>query len=136
MERKWKRLLCLLFAAAMVLGLAACGADSSTSDPNRIQLEEYTLLYKDACIMEDAEGRDALVLTLDYTNNSKTSTTYLWTVTEAATQKGNPLDFVDIITDTASFTSLMDSQMVEVSPGATHEIHTAFVLTGTDPVTI
>lgn len=136
MERKWKRLLCLLFAAAMVLGLAACGADSSTGDPNRIQLEEYTLLYKDACIMEDAEGRDALVLTLDYTNNSKTSTTYLWTVTEAATQKGNPLDFVDIITDTASFTSLMDSQMVEVSPGATHEIHTAFVLAGTDPVTV
>ena len=36
MERKWKRLLCLLFAAAMVLGLAACGADSSTGDPNRI----------------------------------------------------------------------------------------------------
>ena len=71
MERKWKRLLCLLFAAAMVLGLAACGADSSTSDPNRIQLEEYTLLYKDACIMGDAEGRDALVLTLDSPTTAK-----------------------------------------------------------------
>ena len=48
----------------------ACGKDKA-KDSNLIKLGDYELLYKGACIMEDSDGNDAIVLTLDFTNNGK-----------------------------------------------------------------
>ena len=73
MKRTKTNILCLLLAALMLFSLTACGKgdkDDKTADSNLIKLGDYEILYKDACIMEDAYGNDALVLTLDYTNNS------------------------------------------------------------------
>ena len=64
------KLLCLLLAALMLLSsLTACGKDKA-KDSNLIKLGDYELLYKGACIMEDSDGNDAIVLTLDFTNLS------------------------------------------------------------------
>ena len=53
----------LMLAALMLLSLTACGKDKA-ADSNLIQLGDYTLLYKGACIMEDSDGNDAIVRTL------------------------------------------------------------------------
>ena len=69
---KRTKLLCILLAAVMLLSLAACGkGKEETKDPNLLKVGDYELRYKGACIMEDYAGDDALVLTLDFTNNSE-----------------------------------------------------------------
>ena len=71
MKQTKTKLLCLLLATLMLLSsLTACGKDKE-KDSNLIKLGDYELLYKGASIMEDSDGNDAIVLTLDFTNNSK-----------------------------------------------------------------
>ena len=134
--KKMKKQLCWLLAALLLLSLAACGKEEP-KDPNQIILGDYTLLYKGACIMEDIDGREALVLTLDYTNNSKTNDTYLWSVSEIATQKGADLETATVVADYATYDTVISGQMTEVEPGKTLEVQTAFVLNDvTTPVKV
>ena len=80
MKQTKTKLLCLLLAMPMLLSsLTACGKDKA-KDSNLIKLGDYELLYKGACIMEDSDGNDAIVLTLDFTNNGKENASYLWSV--------------------------------------------------------
>ena len=64
----------------LLSSLTACGKDKSEETRNLIKLGDYELLYKGACIMEDSDGNDAIVLTLDFTNNGKENASYLWSV--------------------------------------------------------
>lgn len=98
MKRTNTRLVSLLLSGAMLLSLAACSKGSGKNeDPNLMELGDYTLLYKSACIMEDFEGVDALVMTLDFTNNSEESASYVWSVSETAIQNEESLDLATII---------------------------------------
>ncbi len=86
MKQTKTKLLCLLLAVLMLFSLTACGKEK-TADSNLIKLGDYELLYKGACIMEDSDGNDAIVLTLDFTNNGKENASYLWSVNETLMQK-------------------------------------------------
>ena len=130
MKQTKTKLLCLLIAALMLLSLAACGKET-TKDSNLIKLGDYELLYKGACIMEDSDGNDAIVLTLDFTNNGKESASYLWSIDETLTQDGEELEVATVITDYSTFTAVIDKQFEEVAPGETLEVQTAFVLKDT-----
>ena len=70
MKQTKLRILSALLAVLLLLGLAACGK-AEPSDPNKIKIGPYELFYKGAKIMTDYDGNDAIVVTLDYTNNSK-----------------------------------------------------------------
>lgn len=134
MKRTKTNILCLLLAALMLFSLTACGKgdkDDKTADSNLIKLGDYEVLYKDACIMEDTNGNDALVLTLDYTNNSDETDSYLWSVTETATQNGEMLDIAIVYTDYDILAAVTDDQMEDVEPGQTMQIQSAFVLQDT-----
>ena len=130
MKQTKTKLLCLLLAALMILSLAACGKETA-EDSNLIKLGDYELLYKGACIMEDSDGNDAIVLTLDFTNNGKESASYLWSINETLTQDGEELEVATVITDYSTFTAVIDKQFEEVAPGETLEVQTAFVLKDT-----
>ena len=122
------KLLCLLLTALMLLSsLTACGKDKA-KDSNLIKLGDYELLYKGACIMEDSDGNDAIVLSLDFTNNSKENASYLWSVDETLMQNGTELEVATVYTDYNTFTTVIENQFEEVAPGATLEVQTAFVL--------
>ena len=128
MKQTKTRTLCLLLAALMLLSsLTACGKDKE-KDSNLIQLGDYELLYKGACIMEDSDGNDAIVLSLDFTNNSKENASYLWSVDETLMQNGTELEVATVYTDYDTFTTVIENQFEEVAPGATLEVQTAFVL--------
>ena len=88
--KRTSKLLCILLAALMLLSLAACGG-GKPADPNLLKVGKYELLYKGACIMKDYDGNDALVLTLDYTNNTDETDCYLLSIVESATQNGTEL---------------------------------------------
>ena len=130
MKRTKTKLLCLLIAALMLLSLTACGKET-TKDSNLIKLDHYELLYKGACIMEDSDGNDAIVLTLDFTNNSKENASYLWSVDETVMQNGVELDVASIITDYEDLETVVSDQFTDVAPGTTLEVRTAFVLKDT-----
>lgn len=131
MRQTKKKLLCLLLAALLLFSLAACGKNKSPGDSNLIKIGDYELLYKSACIVEDSDQNDAVVLTLDFTNNSKENASYLWSVDETAMQNGVELDIASIVTDYDAFTTVIDDQFKEIAPGATLEVKTAFVLKDT-----
>ena len=130
MKQTKTKLLCLLIAALMLLSLAACGKETAT-EPNLIRLGDRELLYKGACIMEDSSGNDAVVLTLDFTNNGKENASYLWSVDETVMQNGVELEVASIITNYDTLETVVDNQFKEVAPGATLEVKTAFVLSDT-----
>lgn len=135
MKNKANKFLCLLLTVMMVLGLTACGKDKQSSDqssdPNHIVIDEYELQYKNASIMTDDEGNDAVVLTLDYTNNSKEDAAFWVTVYEKAMQDGVQLDMAFVYPDPDSYTSITEDKYTDVAPGKTFEVHTAFVLRDT-----
>ena len=130
MKQTKTKLLCLLFAVLMMLSLTACGKDKET-DPGVIKLGDYELLYKGACIMEDANGKDAIVMTLDFTNNSKENASYLWTVNETVMQNGVELEAATVFTSYETFETVVENQFKEVAPGTTIEVKTAYVLSDT-----
>ena len=84
MSKTMTRFLSLLLIAVLAISLCGCGGEGKKTESNQIKLEDYELLYKDACIMTDSDGNDAVVLTLDFTNNSKENASYLWSVNETA----------------------------------------------------
>ena len=122
----------------------SCGTDAAQR-PHRLRkrirrgkdskfkskLGDYELLYKGACIMEDSDGNDAIVLTLDFTNNSKENASYLWSVDETVMQNGVELEAASIITDYENLETVVSDQFTDVAPGATLEVRTAFVLKDT-----
>ena len=136
MKNNARRLLSFLIAVVMALGLTACG-NKEPADPNLVEIGDYTVLYKGACIMADDEGNDAVVLTLDYTNNSKEDCAFWVAVFEKAMQDGVQLDTALVYPDPDSFVSITDDKFTGVAPGKTFEVHTAFVLRdATSPVEV
>ena len=132
MKQTKTKLLCLILTALMLLsGLTACGKDKEGKDSNLIKLGDYELLYKGACIMEDSDGNDAIVLTLDFTNNGKDNASYLWSVNETVMQNGVELEVATVFTDYDTFETVIDGQFTDVAPGTTLEVQTAFVLNDT-----
>ena len=127
MKQTKTKLLCLLLAAAMLLSLTACGKGKA-ADPDLIKLGDYELRYKGACIMEDSEGNDAIVLTLDFTNNGKENASYLWSVNETVMQNGTELEVATVVADYESYETVINSQFTDIAPGTTLEVQTAYVL--------
>lgn len=128
MSKTMTRFLSLLLIAVLAISLCGCGGEGKKTESNQIKLEDYELLYKDACIMTDSDGNDAVVLTLDFTNNSKESASYLWSINETLTQDGEELEVATVFTDYSTFTTVIDKQFEDVAPGETLEVQTAYVL--------
>ena len=130
MKQTKTKLLCLLLAVLMLFSLTACGKEK-TADSNLIKLGDYELLYKGACIMEDSDGNDAIVLTLDFTNNGKENASYLWSVDETLMQNGVELEAATVFADYDTFETVIEGQFTDVAPGATVEVRTAYLLQDT-----
>ena len=130
MKQTKTKLLCLLLAVLMLFSLTACGKEK-TADSNLIKLGDYELLYKGACIMEDSDGNDAIVLTLDFTNNGRENASYLWSVDETLMQNGVELEAATVFADYDTFETVIEGQFTDVAPGATVEVRTAYLLQDT-----
>ena len=131
MNKTKSALVCLLLSLAMLLNLTACGRGKGENKDGVMKLEDYELLYKSACIMQDYEGMDAIVVTLDFTNNGKESVTYIWSINESFKQNGQDLVYATIFTDADSYSEVIDGQFEEVAPGETIEVKSAYRLIDT-----
>ena len=128
---KRTKLFSLFLAVLMLFSLAACGKGRETNeaqDTNLLTVGDYELLYKGASIMKDYMGNDAVVLTLDFTNNSKETTNYFWAIYETAVQDGTEQEMAVVYLDMDTLETVDDSQFNDVAPGSTIEVQTAFEL--------
>lgn len=127
---KHTKLFCTILVVSMLFSLVSCGeGNSKTKDPNLLKIGDYEILYKSAKIREASDGNDLLVLTMDFTNNSKEPASYLWSIFDWAVQDGTELEYAD--TGVYSLFEVTNSQIEDVAPGKTFEIYSAFVLTNT-----
>lgn len=132
MKHTFSRFLCLALTLAMVLSLCACGKDKEPADPNHFDFGKYEVDFKDACIMYNESGEDALVFTFEFTNNSKDAASYGWTIYEKTTQDGVELESTYVITDMETFAGVAEDYFTDVEPGESIEIGTAFAINGLD----
>ena len=137
MKRKQHRWLLLLLVGVMSLGFAACKKASEVPlDPDHIVLDDYEIWYKGFDVTPDADGQSALVLTLDFTNNGKEATSYLWAVSEKAFQDGIGLEVATVFSDPDSYDTVTKAQLTEIVPGKTIEVKSAYVLPDSDTETV
>lgn len=137
MKNNARRLLSFLIAVVMALGLVGCSKEKEPSDPNHFVIGDYELQYKGACLMTDSDGKDSVVLTLDFTNNGKEDAEYLWSVFEKAVQNGTDLEGAFIYVSEESYEMVTDAQLTDVAPGETIEVRSAYTLNDTaSPVEI
>lgn len=128
-QLRWLGLI-LILAGAMSLGLTACEKKESEtpSDPGHIVLDDYEIQYKGFTVMQDVDGQSALVLTLDFTNNGKEATSYLWAVSEKVFLDGIGLDTATVLQDAGSKGTVTGAQLTEIMPGKTIEVKSAYRL--------
>lgn len=134
---KKNRILCLLLAAVMLLSLCACGGKNKESDdPNHFELGDYVLDYKGACIMYDEVGRDSLVMTFDFTNNSKENASCGWVITTKYMQGGVEMESAYVIEDINTYSSIAEKYYSDIAPGVTLEVRNARRLNDMSEVTV
>ena len=137
MKRKQHRWLLLLLAGAMSLGFAACKKASEVPlDPDHIVLDDYEIQYKGFTVMPDVDGQSALVLTLDFTNNGKEATSYLWAVSEKVFLDGIGLNTATVLQNGKSKGTVAETQQTEIMPGKTIEVKSAYSLPDGDKKTL
>ena len=132
------RILALLLALVMVLGLTACGGSGKkeSDDPNHFELGDYVLDYKGACIMYDEVGRDSLVMTFDFTNNSKENASCGWVITTEYMQGGVEMESAYVIADIDTYASIAEKYYSDIAPGMTLEVKNAHRLSDMSEVTV
>lgn len=136
-QLRWLGLI-LILAGAMSLGLTACEKKESEtpSDPGHIVLDDYEIQYKGVTVMPDVDGQSALVLTLDFTNNGKEATSYLWAVSEKVFLDGIGLNTATVLQDGNSKGTVAETQLTEIMPGKTIEVKSAYSLPDGDKKTL
>ena len=71
--KQHKRWLYLLLAGGILLEISACAQKESMtpSEPDHMILDDYEIRYKGFTVMSDINHNQALVISLDFTNNGK-----------------------------------------------------------------
>lgn len=133
-----KKIIALLIALVMVLGLTACGGgDDEKEDSNVIELDGSTAVYTGAEIAPDADGADSIVVYFDYTNGADEAKSFFWSFFYTLKQGDTELETSVTWKDEASFETVNDSTFVDVEPGATHSVAISYnLIDRTTPVVI
>lgn len=137
MKYSLSRFACLALALVMALSLCACGGgNKEPADPNHFDFGKYELDYKGACLMYNEYSEDALVLTFQFTNNSKENASYGWSIYEKVIQDGVELESTYVVTDWETYESVSENYFTEVAPGESLEIRLPFKINGTGTVEV
>ena len=122
-----KKTLAVLLALVMVLGLVACGGkEQKIENPNLITIGDYQALYTGAYITKDYDGDDAIVIPLTYTNNSKETTSFLFSMFYTALQGGIEMYIATIFVSEDSFETLGEGTKTDVASGGSYDVNLTY----------
>lgn len=137
---KFRSFIVALCAVSMMICSAACGSAPSTTETTVQPAQEEAKPETDGvlgdakveigdCVLAKTyEGKDAVVITLKYTNNADEAKSYMTSLISKAFQDGVELDSA-IIMDESVYKS--DSQMKELKKGASIDVQVAYELANT-----
>lgn len=124
-----KKALAILLAAVMLLSLAACGGGAKkAADPGHITLGDFELGYKGAYITEDLRGNAALVVQLDFTNNSAAAASFFLNIGVKALQNSLVIGNAAVYAGADTAALVTGGQLTALAPGETAEVCAAFAL--------
>lgn len=128
-----KKFTAVLLAALMAFSMAACSSESGSSeqaeDPKDSgTLGEYEVVIKDCEVTQDYDGKDAVVITYEFTNNSDDAASFDVAMMAKAFQDGVELEYTSVYTDEESLEAVDDDCMKSIKPGTSLEVKTARAL--------
>ena len=140
MRKTTRRTVIAIFATAL-LTFAAVGCtsttDPSSQDAQTAQTEtensssgalgDYAVEIGDYALTKTYDGKDAIVISMKYTNNSDESMSYMSSLMASAFQDGVELSTAIIMDDTYD----AESQMKELKTGASIDVQVAYELSNT-----
>ncbi len=127
--RRLRSFLNIFVVFLFAFSLCACGGNAK--DENRIDIGEYSLIYKGANIVKDSEGKDVLIANYDFINNSDANSNYVLSIFETVTQNDTILESAFVYKNEDIFESYTDSQFKEVKPGDSLDINISYALVDT-----
>ncbi|MFT4219886.1 MAG: DUF5067 domain-containing protein [Microbacterium sp.] len=110
----------------------AASEPAESADPVEEPAADYVVTIDGAKQVKDYEGKKALVVTFTFTNNSDEARSFGTSTMAKAFQDGIELETAILLDDT----KYMGNWMKDIKPGKTIKVQEAFVLDGTQEVTV
>lgn len=136
----------VLVAAVACLALAGCSSsESSSAAPAASESataasaaapENYEVTIVGSETVEDSAGGNVLLVSFDYTNNTKTAVNFQQAITTVASQGGVQAMMSSSYVGPTGSDGTTPDFMLKVEPGATARVHMVFALNNMDPVTV
>lgn len=126
-----KKAIVLLFSVMLMFVFTACGGgdggseskSDDKSDPNVIQIGDYTAEYKGYEIVKDYDGDDAIIVTWNYTNNGEEAESFTWAFNYTLFQDGIELEYGTVFIED-SYDTVDENMNTEIKPGNSLEVKT------------
>ena len=129
-----KKFTAVLLTALMVFSIAACSSESSSSSEQVEEpkasgtLGEYEVTIKDCEVTHNYEGKDAVVITYEFTNNSDDAASFDVAMIAKVFQDGVELEYTSVYIDEESLEAVDDDCMKAIKPETSIEVKTARLL--------
>lgn len=139
-----KRFLALLMALIMCVSICACGANDDSADTDNKEpvtqngdsaeetkvsegaLGDYEIKFTGFSLSKDYEGKDVIIVSYDFTNNSDEADAAIFALTIKAYQDGVELETAFVLENED-----IDNATKEIKSGVTLNCCSAFVLDNT-----
>lgn len=139
-----KKFLALLMALIMCLSICACGGNDDSADTDNKEpvtqkddeteetkasegtLGDYAIKFTGFSLSKDYEGKDVIIVSYDFTNNSDEAEAAIWAVNIKAFQDGVELETAFVLDNDD-----IDNSTKEIKSGVTLSCCSAFVLDNT-----
>lgn len=138
-----KKILVFLLSVTMVFAFTACGssskeaqtddqqtsAEETTAEPadtSKATIGDFEVTIKDYELIQDDEGKDAVFVSFDFTNNSEENANFDSSLYAEGFQNGVELDFATIYNGERD--DIYDNKYKDVQPGTTIEVKEAYLI--------
>ena len=133
MKKTLKTIIALALVCVFSLFALASGSDDSgsgdqgTGNTDNTTLGDYSVEIKSSRLAEDYEGKDVIIITYGFTNNSaEEASAFYVTFSAKAYQDGVGLNEAYILDDDADYSA--DNQTKEIKKGSSIDVEVAYVL--------
>lgn len=105
--------------------------DSAENSSEAEKEEEKIIKIKSYSLTKDYSGKDALLITYEWTNTEDKATSFMFTITDKLYQNGVQLESAVGVDEVDA-----QRQLNEIKPGVTYEVSAAFILQDKSDVTV